>query len=55
MDPFVALAIGSTIVSFLGQRDAGKAAKREAALKRRQLQQQIEGASLAVLQDHKCF
>ena len=31
---------------------AAKAAKREAALQRRQLQRQIEGAQLASLQDH---
>ena len=48
----LALAIGSTAISFLGSMSAAKAAKREAALQRRQLQQQIEGAQLAALQDH---
>ena len=52
MDPYTALAIGSAFIGIMGARDAGRAAKREAALKRRQLQQQIEGAQLASLQDH---
>ena len=48
----LALAIGSTALSFMGSMSAAKAAKREAALQRRQLQAQIEGAQLAALQDH---
>ena len=48
----LALAIGSTAISFMGSMSAAKAAKREAALQRRQLQAQIEGAQLAALQDH---
>ena len=48
----LALAIGSTAISFMGSMSAAKAAKREAALQRRQLQRQIEGAQLASLQDH---
>ena len=48
----LALAIGSTALSFMGSMSAAKAAKREAALQRRQLQQQIEGAQLAALQQH---
>tara|TARA_Y100001958_G_scaffold159624_1_gene162078 strand:+ start:7840 stop:8352 length:513 start_codon:yes stop_codon:yes gene_type:complete len=48
----LALAIGSTAISFFGSMSAAKAAKREAALQRRQLQRQIEGAQLASLQDH---
>jgi len=46
------LAIASTALSFMGSMSAAKAAKREAALQRRQLQRQIEGAQLASLQDH---
>ena len=37
----LALAIGSTAVSFMGSMNAARAAKREAALQRRQLQNQI--------------
>ena len=48
----LALAIGSTAISFMGSMNAAKAAKREAALQRRQLQNQIEGAQLAAIQDH---
>jgi len=48
----LALAIGSTAVSFMGSMNAARAAKREAALQRRQLQNQIEGAQLAAIQDH---
>jgi len=48
----IALAVASTAISFMGSMSAAKAAKREAALQRRQLQQQIEGAQLAALQDH---
>ncbi len=48
----LALAIGSTAISFMGSMSAARAAKREAALQRRQLQRQIEGAQLASLQDH---
>lgn len=52
MEPMTALAIGSSVLGFMGSRSAAKAAKREAALQRRQLQAQIEGAQLAALQDH---
>ena len=45
----LALAVASTAISFFGSMSAAKAAKREAALQRRQLQQQIEGAQLAAL------
>ena len=48
----LALAIGSTAIFFMGSMNAAKAAKREAALQRRQLQNQIEGAQLAAIQDH---
>lgn len=48
----LALAIGSTAISFMGSMNAARAAKREAALQRRQLQNQIEGAQLAAIQDH---
>jgi len=48
----LALAIGSTAISFMGSMNAAKAAQREAALQRRQLQNQIEGAQLAAIQDH---
>jgi len=48
----IALAVASTAISFFGAMSAAKAAKREAALQRRQLQAQIEGAQLAALQDH---
>ena len=46
------LAVASAAIGFMGSMSAAKAAKREAALQRRQLQQQIEGAQLAALQDH---
>jgi hypothetical protein len=52
MEPMTALAIGSSVLGFMGSMSAAKAAKREAALQRRQLQAQIEGAQLAALQDH---
>ena len=48
----LALAIGSTAISFMGSMNAARAAQREAALQRRQLQNQIEGAQLAAIQDH---
>ena len=51
-DPYLILAGASALMSFSASRSAAKAAQREAALKRRQLQQQIEGAQLAALQDH---
>ena len=37
MEPMTALAIGSSVVGFFGANSAAKAAKREAALQRRQL------------------
>jgi hypothetical protein len=46
------LAVASTAIGVMGSLSAAKAAKREAALQRRQLQAQIEGAQLAALQDH---
>tara|TARA_R100000458_G_C8264325_1_gene239543 strand:+ start:1220 stop:1702 length:483 start_codon:yes stop_codon:yes gene_type:complete len=48
----LALAVASTGIGILGSMSAAAAAKREAALQRRQLQAQIEGAQLAALQDH---
>ena len=52
MSPTLALALGSTALSFMGSMSAAKAAKREAALQRRQLQAQMQGAELAALQEH---
>jgi len=52
MEPMTALAIGSSVLGFFGSMSAAKAAKREAALQRRQLQAQMEGAQLAALQEH---
>lgn len=52
MNPYLIMAGIGTAVSVLGSMSAAKAAKREAALQRRQLQAQIEGAQLAALQDH---
>ena len=47
-----ALAIASTAFSFMGSMSAAKAAKREAAMRRRQLQVQKEQAELKALQEH---
>ena len=52
MEPMTALALGSSVLGFFGANSAAKAAKREAALQRRQLQAQMEGAQLAALQEH---
>lgn len=52
MEPMTALALGSSVIGFFGANSAAKAAKREAALQRRQLQAQMEGAQLAALQEH---
>ena len=46
------LAIASTAISFMGSMSAAKAAKREAAMRRRQLQVQKEQAELKALQEH---
>lgn len=48
----LALAIGSTALSFMGSMSAAKAAKREAAMRARQIQQQKQAAQLTALQEH---
>ena len=48
----LALAIGSTAISFMGSMSAAKAAKREAALRARQLETQKKQARLRALQEH---
>ena len=52
MDPFTALAIGSTFLSFSAQRSASRAAKREAAIRAKNIKIQKEQAKLSALQDH---
>lgn len=52
MEPTTALAIGSTIFQFMGSRSASKAAKREAALRARQIETQKKQAQLQALQEH---
>ena len=52
MNPYLIMAGIGTAVSVLGSMSAAKAAKRQAALQRRQLQAQIEGAQVAALQQH---
>ena len=51
-NPYLIMAGIGTAVSVLGSMSAAKAAKRQAALQRRQLQAQIEGAQVAALQQH---
>ena len=48
----LALAIGSTAVSVMGSMSAAKAAKREAALQRRQLESEKKMGQLRALQEH---
>ncbi len=48
----LALAIGSTAVSVMGSMSAARAAKREAALRARQLAVQKKQARLRALQEH---
>mgnify|MGYP005749194207 CR=1 FL=1 len=48
----LALAIGSTAVSFMGSMSAAKAAKREAAMRVRQIEMQKKQAKLQSLQEH---
>jgi len=48
----LALAIGSTAFSVMGSMSAAKAAKREAALRARQLETQKKQAKLRALQEH---
>ena len=52
MEPMTALAIGSTALSFMGSIGAAKAAKREAALQRRQLEAEKKMSRLRALQEH---
>lgn len=48
----LALAIGSTAISFMGSMSAAKAAKREAALQKRQLEAEKKMSRLRALQEH---
>ena len=48
----LALAIGSTALSFMGSMSAAKAAKREAALQKRQLEAEKKMGQLRALQEH---
>ena len=48
----LALAIGSTAISFFGSMSAAKAAKREAALQARMIKQEKQRAALRALQEH---
>lgn len=52
MEPMTALAIGSSVLGFMGSMSAAKAAKREAALRARQLEAQKKQARLQALQEH---
>lgn len=46
------LALASTAISFMGSMSAAKAAKREAAMRARQIEQQKKAAQLTALQEH---
>ena len=52
MDPYLALAIGSTFLSFSAQRSAKRAAQREAAIRAKNIKIQKERAKISALQDH---
>ena len=48
----LALAIGSTAISFMGSMSAARAAKREAAMQQRQLETEKKMSKLRALQEH---
>ena len=48
----LALALGSTALSVMGSMSASRAAKREAAMRARQIEQQKKAAQLTALQEH---
>lgn len=48
----IALAVASTALSFMGSMSAAKAAKREAALQKRQLESEKKMSQLRALQEH---
>jgi hypothetical protein len=48
----LALAVASTAISFMGSMSAAKAAKREAALQRKQLEAEKKMSRLKALQEH---